>query len=311
MLLLTHSSFARHETGTGHPERPGRVQSVAAALRTAPFADQVEVVEAPAATREQLERVHAPSYVEHVHVHAPRSGLLQLDPDTVMGSHSLEAALHAAGAVVHAVDRVLGSTSETAFCAVRPPGHHAERDRAMGFCLFNNVAVGAAHALAAHGLERVAIVDFDVHHGNGTEDIFQDEERVLFCSSFQHPFWPFMGADTRRRSILNVPLPAGTAGPAFRRQVGEAWLERVDAFRPQLVMFSAGFDAHAEDRIASLALREEDFAWITHRMKDIADAHAGGRIVSTLEGGYALEALGRSAVAHVGAMAGTVARPRE
>ncbi len=302
LAWLDHPSFALHETGAGHPERPGRHDATAQALAEAPFADRVTRYDAPKATREQLERVHDPRYVEHIHVGAPRSGLVQLDADTVMGPHSLDAALHAAGAVVKAVDLVLSAEVSSAFCNVRPPGHHAERTRAMGFCLFANVAVGAAHALEAHGLARVAIIDFDVHHGNGTQDAFEGDERVLFCSSFQHPFYPFSGGDTPPGQIRNVPLPAGTSGAAYRAAVESAWREPLDAFRPELVMFSAGFDGHAEDTIASFALVEDDFAWVTRMVKEVADAHCDGRIVSALEGGYALEALGRSVVAHVGSL---------
>jgi acetoin utilization deacetylase AcuC-like enzyme len=302
VAILTHPSFARHETGPGHPERPARVQAALDALRAAPFADALTEIEAPAATRAQLERVHAPAYVEHVHRQAPRSGLVLLDPDTAMGPHSLEAALHAAGAAVRATDLVIEGAHPAAFVAARPPGHHAERGRAMGFCLFDNVAVAAAHALAAGGLERVAIVDFDVHHGNGTEDIFRDEPRVLFCSSFQHPFYPFSGAGTSGEHVRNLPLPAGTAGRAYRDAVRADWIPALHAFRPEMVFFSAGFDGHAEDTMASFGLVEADYAWVTRAVMAVAEEHAGGRVVSVLEGGYALAALGRSVVAHVGAL---------
>ena len=221
-----------------------------------------------------------------------------------MNPYTLEAALHAAGAVVLAVDLVMAGHAKQAFCAVRPPGHHAERARAMGFCFFNNVAVGAAHALAAHGLERVLIADFDVHHGNGTEDIFGGDERVLFCSTFQHPFYPHTGYDTRTPNVVNVPLPSRADGAAFREAVSQCWLPAIDAFEPQLVMISAGFDAHIEDDMADLKLHELDYAWITSRLCEVAHHHAEGRIVSTLEGGYALSALGRSVAVHIGAFSG-------
>ena len=302
IAILTHPTFAKHETGEGHPERPGRVAAATAALRAAPFADRLAWIDAPRASRAWLERAHDASYVERIHRASPGRGLVSLDADTVMGPHSLEAALHAAGAAVHAIDLVLGDAHPAAFCLVRPPGHHAEHARAMGFCLFDNVAIGAAHALSAGGLERVAIVDFDVHHGNGTEDIFRTDERVLFCSSFQHPFYPFSGADTASTHIVNVPLPAGTSGTAFRDAVRARWLPALDAFRPQVVLFSAGFDAHTEDTMASLGLVEADYAWVTGAVKDATAKHANGRIVSVLEGGYALDALGRSVVAHVGAL---------
>ena len=196
----------------------------------------------------------------------------------------------------------MGGEVDAAFCNVRPPGHHAERARAMGFCLFGNVAIGAAHALAAHGLQRVATVDFDVHHGNGTEDLLRDEPRVLLCSSFQHPFYPYSGADTVSDHIVNVPLPAGTDGAAFREAVGSAWLERLAAFEPELVFFSAGFDAHREDPLANLQLHALDYAWITREVIRATWDSAHGRVVSALEGGYALGALGRSALAHVRAL---------
>jgi len=307
VAVLSHAACALHETGPGHPERPERVAAVEAALRAAPFADALGWIEAPRAKREALRRVHDPAYVDAVFRQAPTHGTVAMDADTSMGPHSLEASLRAAGAAVHAVDLVLDGEVAAAFCNVRPPGHHAEHGRAMGFCLFDNVAVAAAHALEARGLERVAIVDFDVHHGNGTEDIFADEARygphVLFCSSFQHPFYPGTGAETRSAHILNVPLPAGTDGPAFREAVGARWFDALDAFRPQLVLFSAGFDAHAEDPLANLQLHAEDYAWITASVKRVTDAHTDGRAVSTLEGGYALGALARSAAAHVGALA--------
>ncbi len=199
-----------------------------------------------------------------------------LDPDTAMGPQTLPAALRAAGAVVHAVDLVIGGQFQAVFCAVRPPGHHAERDRAMGFCIFNNIAVGAAHAIHAHGLERVAIVDFDVHHGNGTEHIFQDEPRVLFCSSFQHPFYPFTGHETDTPHIVNITLPAGSDGARFRQEVEAHWLHRLHEFKPQLVMISAGFDAHAEDDMSHVRLREADYVWITRELKKVADQYGSG-----------------------------------
>ncbi|RMD69569.1 MAG: histone deacetylase family protein, partial [Gammaproteobacteria bacterium] len=221
-------------------------------------------------------------------------GMVILDPDTAMNPHSLKAALRAAGAVVHAVEAVVEGKIKNAFCNVRPPGHHAERARAMGFCIFNNAAVGAAHALSM-GLSRVAICDFDVHHGNGTEDIFRDEPRVLLCSTFQHPFYPFKGADTRSAHIVNVPLPAGTGSEGFREAVKEHWLPALEAFRPEMLLFSAGFDAHRDDPLAGLSLVEEDYAWVTEAILPFS----GKGAVSTLEGGYNLKALGKSAAAHI------------
>jgi acetoin utilization deacetylase AcuC-like enzyme len=290
--------------GSGHPEQPARLSAIFDRLIASGLEMIVRQIDAPLATREQLERVHEPRYVQSVFDQAPTEGVIMLDPDTAMGPHTLAAALRAAGAVVHAVDLVMNREFQAVFCAVRPPGHHAERDRAMGFCFFNNVAVGAAHALAAHGLERVAIVDFDVHHGNGTEHIFETEPRVLFCSSFQHPFYPFTGHETDTPHIVNITLPAGSDGTRFRDEVERHWLHRLHEFQPQLVLISAGFDAHAEDDMSHVRLREPDYIWITRELKKVADQYAGGRIVSTLEGGYNLSALGRSAVAHIDSLLG-------
>lgn len=287
-----------------HPERPARLGAINDRLISARLDEVLLHYEAPCATRAQLARVHDPQYIDWIRAHAPQDGLVWLDGDTAMNPHTLNAALCAAGAVVKAVDLVMRQEVSAAFCSVRPPGHHAERARAMGFCIFNNIAVGAAHALAEHRLERLAIVDFDVHHGNGTEDIFRDEPRVLFCSSFQHPFYPGTGADTVSDHIINIPLPAGTGGPEFREAVRAKWLGRLDVFRPELVLISAGFDAHAEDDMAMLKLVEADYAWITSELRRIAAAHARGRIVSALEGGYALSALGRSVAAHIDALIG-------
>jgi acetoin utilization deacetylase AcuC-like enzyme len=220
-----------------------------------------------------------------------------------MNPKSLSAALHAAGALVLATDLVVGGQAKRAFCAVRPPGHHATPDRPMGFCLFNNVAVGAAHAIAAHGLERVAVLDFDVHHGNGTEDAFHEDPRVMLCSTFQHPYYPFSGADSGNEHIINVPLPAMTDGEGFRAAVESQWLPALDRFRPQLVFVSAGFDAHREDPLAYLNLEDEDYRWVTQRLVEVAERHGGGRVVSTLEGGYNTTALGRCVVEHLSVLA--------
>jgi acetoin utilization deacetylase AcuC-like enzyme len=219
-----------------------------------------------------------------------------------MNPHTLNAALRAAGAGVLAVDLIMAGSIEAAFCSIRPPGHHAERDRAMGFCFFNNVAVATAHALSQYGLQRIAIVDFDVHHGNGTEHIFLDNEQVLLCSTFQHPFYPYSGADTQRAHIINVPLANGSGSAAFREAVTQHWLPALRAQRPQLILISAGFDAHIEDDMAGLRLTEHDYAWVTQQIRELADQHCQGHIVSMLEGGYALSALGRSVVAHIKAL---------
>jgi acetoin utilization deacetylase AcuC-like enzyme len=235
---------------------------------------------------------------------APQRGVVHLDPDTAMGPHSHRAALRAAGAVVKATDMVMRGEIENAFCNVRPPGHHAERARAMGFCFFNNVAVGAAHALTAYGMDRVAIVDFDVHHGNGTEDIFENDANVLMVSTFQHPFYPYSGTEDPAANMVNVPLAAGAGSREFREAVREAWIPALDGFKPQLILFSAGFDAHAEDDMAMLRFTDGDYAWVTEQVKAVAERHAGGRIVSVLEGGYSLSALGRSVAQHLRVLAG-------
>ncbi len=304
LAYITHPACALHSIDTGHPESPARLAAINDRLIASGLDALVRHYEAPAASREQLTRVHTAAYVDEIFARAPDAGRVWLDPDTAMTAHTLEAALHAAGAAVLGVDLVMRGKVDSAFCAVRPPGHHAERDRAMGFCLFNNVAVGAAHALATYGLERVAIVDFDVHHGNGTENIFAEEPRVLLCSSFQHPFYPHSGADTHNVHILNLPLPAGTNGAGFRAVYTKQGLPALNAFRPQLLLISAGFDAHIEDEMAGLALTEADYSWITTEIHALAERHAKGRIVSCLEGGYALSALGRSVCAHLDALLG-------
>jgi len=304
IAYITHPTFMLHEMGAHHPEQPARLGAINDRLITSGLDMVLRHHEAPQAQREHLLRVHDVAHIDQVSRSSPGEGLVWLDGDTAMNPYTLEAALHAAGAVVLAVDLVMEGRVKQAFCAVRPPGHHAERARAMGFCFFNNVAVGAAHAFAAHGLERVLIADFDVHHGNGTEDIFGGDERVLFCSTFQHPFYPHTGYDTRTPNVVNVPLRSRTDGAAFREAVSQHWLPAIDAFEPQLVMISAGFDAHIEDDMADLKLHGVDYAWITSRLCEVAHRHAEGRIVSTLEGGYALSALGRSVAVHIEAFMG-------
>jgi len=288
-----------HDMGSHHPECPARMAAIEDHLLATGLLLHLVEVEAPPATREQLLRVHDPDYVDAIEASVPERGLIHLDPDTAMNPHSYHAALRAAGAVIKATDMVMGGEVENAFCNVRPPGHHAGRARAMGFCFFNNVAVGAAHALEKHGLERVAIVDFDVHHGNGTEDIFRDDPRVMMVSTFQHPFYPYSGVEGRSERMVNIPLAAYTSGVQFRQAIENFWVPALDRFQPQMVFISAGFDAHRDDDMASLSLVEADYAWVTERLMVFADRFCGGRIVSTLEGGYDLDALARSVAVHI------------
>jgi len=295
---ITHPSFLLHEMGPYHPECPDRLNAIGDRLISAGLDAYLRHYSAPAATGEQLGRVHSRDYIAMIEAESPTSGLIFLDPDTAMNPHSLAAARHAAGAVVLATDLVLSGDCGNAFCAVRPPGHHAERDRAMGFCLFNNVAVGAAHALA-QGLGRVAVVDFDVHHGNGTEAMFSDDPRVLMISIFQHPLYPYCGLDNPAPNMVNIPLSAGTGSAGFRNAVTEYWMPAIERHRPEMFFVSAGFDAHREDPLAGLKFVDEDYAWVTREIVGAATRHAKGRIVSTLEGGYALSALGRSAAQHL------------
>jgi len=304
VALISHPDCSLHNMGVHHPESSARLSAISEQLSASRLDETLRHYEAPAATRAQLERVHDADYVESIFRAAPQHGLIALDPDTAMNPYTLSAALHAAGAVVQAVDLVMRGDVTAVFCNVRPPGHHAERKRAMGFCFFNNVAVGAAHALAAHGIERVAILDFDVHHGNGTEDIFGTDPRVMLCSTFQHPFYPYLGTAPTQDHIINTPLPAGAGGAEFRRVVETRWLPALHKFKPQLVMFSAGFDAHRDDDLGQLLFAEADYFWVTEQAKVIAAKYAHGRIVSVLEGGYNTAALGRCVVAHVQALLG-------
>lgn len=302
VAFITHPDCELHDTGFGHPESSERLRAVLDYLPTREVWGRLTQHEAPMAAREQLCRVHDEGYVDAVIAAEPAQGRVYLDPDTSMAPHSLNAALRAAGALTMGVDLVMSGKADRAFCCVRPPGHHAEIHRSMGFCLFNNVAVGVRYAQDTYGLKKVAIVDFDVHHGNGTEDIFRNDPNLLYCSTFQHPFYPGSGANTRSDHIVNVPLPAGTDGPRFRTAFEKKILPALDDFAPEILFVSAGFDAHKEDPLAQLYLSEDDFAWITAEIKEAADAHAEGRIVSVLEGGYNTSALGRSVEAHLQAM---------
>lgn len=304
VAIFADPACLEHDTGPGHPERADRLRAVEAALSAPAFAACARRA-APPALRAWIERVHPPRAVDGVLAAIPERGYARIDADTVVSPGSREAALRAVGAVCAAVEAVFDGAARRAFCAVRPPGHHAEPGRAMGFCLFNNIAIGAMHALAARGAERVAIVDFDVHHGNGTQAAFESEPRVLFASSHQSPLYPGTGAasETGVGNIVNMPLAPGAGGAEFRAVWERAFFDRLAAFHPALILVSAGFDAHRRDPLAALELVEDDYAWITRRLCAIADDSCDGRIVSALEGGYDLEALAASAAAHVSALA--------
>jgi acetoin utilization deacetylase AcuC-like enzyme len=298
-VLFNHPTCLQHDTGPHHPECSRRVSAITDRLIASRLADVLVIVDAPEVTREQLLRVHGGDYIDRIEAQIPAQGYVSLDPDTIISPGSLAAARHAAGAVVAAVDAVIGGEADNAFCCVRPPGHHAERNRAMGFCLYNNVAVGAAHALEAHSLSRVAIIDFDVHHGNGTEDIFDKDERVLFCSTFQHPFYPFTPLLDNTRNRVSVPLDAAAGSAEFRAAVTDHWLPALERFAPEMIFISAGFDAHVADDMSGVSLVDDDYQWITEEIVKVAAASASNRIVSTLEGGYELHSLARCAEIHL------------
>jgi len=285
--------------GSGHPEAPARLHVIEDQLISSKLVDFLRYYEAPLATRQQLVRVHHPRHIDKILNFQDQPGSTYLDPDTLLTGNTPKAALRAAGAAVFATDLVLTHQHRVAFCNVRPPGHHALSHQAMGFCFFNNVAVGASHALAHYGLNRVAILDFDVHHGNGTEEIFQHNSRILLCSTFQHPFYPYSGAEGSNDHIINVPLPAGTSGDQFRQAVLTHWLPALHKFTPELIFISAGFDAHIEDDMSQFRLHTADYAWVTQEILLVADKYAQGRVISILEGGYALSALARSVTAHI------------
>ena len=299
-LLYTHPACLDHDPGRYHPESPDRLRAVLEALDAPEFA-RLDRREAPEASLDDIARVHQRGFVERLLAAVPASGHVGIDADTVLSPESGRAALRAAGAVVAAVDAVVAGEADNAFCAVRPPGHHAEPLRAMGFCLFNNVAIGALRAREVHGLARVAVIDFDVHHGNGTQACFYDDASLFYASTHQFPLYPGTGAarETGVGNIVNVPLPPLAGSRQFRLGVSREILPALDAFRPEMVLISAGFDAHRSDPLAQLLLDESDYTWVTEQLVEIARQHAGGRVVATLEGGYDLAALGASAAAHV------------
>ncbi|BEP61082.1 histone deacetylase family protein [Variovorax sp. V213] len=309
---FTHRDCWKHDMGRGHPECPERLDAIEDRLLLTGVGDALEHRDVPLATLSQITRAHSEAhleYLEELHqrlvADEPAGGPThaQLDPDTILTRFTLLAARRAAGAAIAATDAVMAGEIENAFCSVRPPGHHACREQAMGFCFLNNVAIAARHALEVHGLERVAIVDFDVHHGNGTENILSGDPRVLMVGFFQHPFYPYSGTEHPASNMLNLPIPAYTRGMDVRELIEAMWMPRLEEFAPEMIFVSAGFDAHREDDLGQLGLTENDFAWITSRIQDVARRHARGRIVSMLEGGYNLDALARSVEAHIRVLA--------
>ncbi len=303
-LLITHPSSLAHATPPGHPERADRLRAVEQALEDERFA-ALSRIDAPLGTLDQVALCHPRAFAEALIAASPKSGLVQIDADTLMSAGTIEAALRGVGGAVHAVDEVMAKRAANAFSAMRPPGHHAESVKAMGFCFFNSAAIAARHAQKAHGAERVAVIDWDVHHGNGTQEIFWDDDSVLYASTHEMPLYPGTGAPSERGqhgTIVNAPLRAGEGSDEFREAFASALLPRIDAFQPDLIVISAGFDAHWRDPLANLNLKETDFAWATQTLMALADRHCKGRVVSVLEGGYDLEGLSKSAAAHVMAL---------
>jgi acetoin utilization deacetylase AcuC-like enzyme len=303
--FLSDPACTKHEMMAGHPESPNRLAAIADRLLiSGVLGALLQIDETPRATREDLLGAHTSAYLDALEARLPTQGYTAFDADTMANAFTREAILHAAGAAVLATELVLSGRVKNAFCAIRPPGHHATRSQAMGFCFVNHVAVAARMALGRGGLRRVAIVDFDVHHGNGTEEIVAGDERILLVGTFQHPFYPFQGAQAQASNILSVPLAAGAGGAALRAAVTQAWLPALESFAPEMIFISAGFDAHAEDPLGGLQFVAQDFRWVTEQIMGVADRHAHGRIVSVLEGGYDDSALGRCVEAHVRALAG-------
>jgi len=301
---ITHPDCARHEMGPHHPECPERLGAIQDHLLVKGLLDYMLPHDAPLATEEQLSQAHSSLYIKELLAASPTEGYYALDPDTNMNPYTIKAALRAAGAAVHATDLVMRGEVSTAFCSVRPPGHHAEYGACMGFCFFNNVAVGIRHALNVHGLQRVAVIDFDVHHGNGTEDIFKGDDRVLMCSIFEKGLYPFNGEEAKGPNMCNVGLPSRSGGEKFREAVTNEWIPALNAFKPEMIFISAGFDAHREDDMGNLGFVEADYAWVTQQLMTVAKEHSKGRIVSCLEGGYVMSPLARSVAAHVKVLIG-------
>ena len=301
--FISHPDTLLHVMDGNHPESPARITAINNAVMASDLKQKLQFYDAPAASKPQLERAHSKEYVAHIHQIAPKAGLVRLDGDTAMGPMSLSAALHASGAVILATDFVLSGKANNAFCSVRPPGHHAGKSNSAGFCIFNHVAVGVTHAMAQYNIKRVAIIDFDVHHGDGTEDIFKDNPNVMLCSTFQHPFYPHRGAESRSKNMINLPLPAKANGEDFKKSFETDIKLALDAFEPEVIFISAGFDAHINDPLADLALTTQDYVWITEFIKKFATNCCASRIISSLEGGYHLPSLSESVLGHIRSLA--------
>jgi acetoin utilization deacetylase AcuC-like enzyme len=301
---ISHQDCHLHDTGQGHPENASRLSAIEDKLLLSGISDFLTNIDAPEVTREQLLRVHSAEHLANMDAMMPKQGHSRLDPDTVVSPDTMQAAKRAAGAVVSAVDLVMSGQFQNAFCAVRPPGHHAESARAIGFCLFNNLAVGAAHALETYGLKKIAIVDFDVHQGNGTEDIFIGNDKILYCSIFQHPFFPFTKPPENSANVISIPLDATAKSAEFRAAISDHWVPALERFQPEFIFISAGFDAHRDDEMSYVSLVDADFRWVTEQIVRIAEASASGRIVSVLEGGYEVNSLARCVETHLRVLMG-------
>ncbi len=299
---ISHPDFMKHEMGRHHPECPERIQAIEDQLIQSRLDGHLKRIDPPLATEADITRVHSEDHLAFIKSKAPTSGYAMIDGDTIMNTATWNVSLRAAGAAIAAVDAVMKGEVNNAFCAIRPPGHHAEPHRSMGFCVFNTIAIATRYALEQYDLDRVAVIDFDVHHGNGTEAAFIDDPHVLMCSFFQHPFYPYSGLEGGD-NMVNIPLPASTSGKAVREMISMIWIPRLQAFKPQLIMISAGFDAHREDDLGQMGLVEDDYVWITQQLMNVANQTCEGKIVSCLEGGYNLSALGRSVAAHLKTLA--------
>ena len=299
---ISHPDFMKHEMGRHHPECPERIQAIEDQLIQSRLDGHLKRIDPPQATEAEITRVHTEDHLAFIKSKAPTSGYAMIDGDTIMNTATWNVSLRAAGAAIAAVDAVMKGEVNNAFCAIRPPGHHAEPHRSMGFCVFNTIAIATRYALEQYDLDRVAVIDFDVHHGNGTEAAFIDDPHVLMCSFFQHPFYPYSGLEGGD-NMVNIPLPANTSGKVVREMISKIWIPRLQEFKPQLIMISAGFDAHREDDLGQMGLVEDDYVWITQQLMNVANLTCEGKIVSCLEGGYNLSALGRSVAAHLKTLA--------